>query len=131
MVYTIEKKPYGIRLCFNGMMDEETAKNFVNDFNKVLDTIAGSISIMIDLINGSPMPGKSQILVNELYQKVIQKGLIRSANIVPSSMMKLQMVRLAKEHGTYDKARYINFSDNPGWEKIALDWLENGIDPDK
>ncbi len=131
MVYAIEKKPYGIMLSFDGMMNEEIAKKFAVDFMKVLDSFDGSISILINLINGKPMPAESQGAVNNCYKAVVQKGLIRSVNIVPTSLMKLQMIRRAKEFGTYDKARYIDSSSSPNWEQIALDWIEKGIDPDK
>ena len=131
MIYTIEKKAFGIMLSFEGMMDEETAKKFAEDFMKILDSFVGSISLLINLINGKPMPAESQAAVNDCYKAVIQRGLIRSANIVPSPLMKLQMIRRAKEFGTYDKARYIDSSANPNWEQIALEWIEKGIDPDK
>ena len=131
MVYTIEKKPFGLMLSFDGMMDEGIAKKFAEDFMKIFDSFDCSISLLINLIKGKPMPAESQAAVNDCYKAVIKKGLIRSANIVPSSLMKLQMIRRAKEFGTYDKARYIDSSSNSNWEQIALDWIEKGIDPDK
>ena len=131
MIYTIERKPYGLRLAFDGMMGVEIAKNFAGEFMRIYAGIDGSICILIDLTKGKPMPPESQALVNDCYKAVLQKGLIRSANIIPSSLMKIQMVRLAKEHGTYDKARYIDSTVNPDWERIALDWIEKGIDPDQ
>jgi hypothetical protein len=130
MIYTVERKDYGIKLSFDGLLDEENAKLFINDFNKIIDSINGSVSILIDLRKGMPMPGKSQELVNEGYTKILQKGLTRSANIVSSSLMKMQMIRLAKEHGTYEKARYIDSTNNPDCENEALNWIEKGIDPD-
>lgn len=131
MFYNIEKKPYGIKLTFDGLLDEENARKFASDFEETIDSFSGNIGILIDLTKGMPMPGNSQLIVNELYNKILKKGLTRSANIVTSTLMKMQMVRLAKEHGTYDKARYIDASANPGWEKTATDWIENSIDPDK
>ena len=131
MVYTIEKKPYGIKLSFDGMMDEEIAKNFAKEFMQVLNSIKGEIGILIDLSKGKPMPPAAQAAVNDCYKAVVQKGLTRSANIVSSAIMKTQMTRRAKEFGTYNKARYIESTTKANAEQIALDWIEKGIDPDQ
>ena len=130
MIYKIEEAPYGIRVTFDGMMDEEVAKEFAKEFLRVLAGIDGNISILIDLRRGKPISVKSQEALNECYNAVVKKGLIRSANIVSSALMKMQMMRRAKELGTYDKVRYIDSSENENCEQIALDWLERGIDPD-
>ena len=131
MIYTIEKKPYGLRVAFDGMMDVETAKKFATEFMQILAGIDRSIGLLIDLNRAKPMPPESQAPVDECYKAVVRKGLTRAASIVPSAIMKMQMVRLSKEHGTYDKARYIDSTANSNWESIALNWIENGIDPDQ
>ena len=130
MVYMIEKNSYGLKISFDGMMDEEIARRFAAEFMQSLNSIEGEISLMIDLSKGSPMPQAAQEAVNDCYKAVIQKGLIRSANIVSSTLMKMQMTRRAREFGTYNKARYIDTSAN-NYEQVALDWIEKGIDPDK
>lgn len=131
MIYQIQKTPYGIRVGFDGMMDEQVAKEFAKEFLQVLTGVDGSMSILIDLRKGKPISAESQAILNECYYAVVRKGLIRSANIVSSPLMKMQMMRRAKELGTYDKVRYIDSSDNDGCERVALDWLERGVDPDK
>ncbi len=130
MIYTIEKKPYGLRVAFDGMMDAETAKKFAREFMQILAGIDRRLGILIDLTRARPMPPESQAPVNECYKAAIKKGVTRSASVVPSPLMKMQMVRLSKEHGTYDKERYIDSTANPNWESIALDWIERGIDPE-
>lgn len=131
MIYKIERARYGIRVTFDGMMEEDTAKEFAKEFMRLLAGINGSIGILIDLRKGMPISAGSQAALNECYREVVKKGLIRSANIVSSTVMKMQMMRRAKELGTYDKARYIDSSGNDRCEQVALDWIEKGIDPDK
>ncbi len=128
MLYLIERTPYGIRVAFDGMMSEEIAKQFRSEFLQLLDSTPGEISILIDLRKGHPISVESQAIVNDCYHAVIRRGLTRSANLVASAMMKMQMVRRAKELGTFDKVRYIDASAD--CERLALDWLEKGIDPD-
>lgn len=131
MIYRIDKAPYGIRVTFDGMMNEDASKEFTKEFLQVLAGINGTVGIMIDLRNGKPISPESQNALNDCYYAVMRKGLTRSANIVSSGLMKMQMVRRAKELGTYDKARYIDSTSNSNFEQIALDWIERGIDPDK
>ncbi len=131
MIYSIKKEPFGLRVTFDGMMNEESSKSFSKEFLDILTTINGNVSILIDLRKGKPISPEAQAIVNDCYYAVIKKGLVRSANIVSSSIMKMQMIRRAKELGTYDKARYIDASLNENCEQIALDWIEKGIDPDK
>ncbi len=131
MIYKIEQAPYGIRVTFDGMMDEDIAKEFAKEFLRVLAGVDGEMSILIDLRKGKPISGKSQEALNECYNAVVRKGLIRSANIVSSPVMKMQMMRRAKELGTYEKVRYVDSSGDDNCEQIALNWLERGIDPDK
>ena len=131
MIYKIDKTPFGIRVTFDGMMNEEISKDFTKEFLQVLGGINGSVGILIDLRNGKPISPESQNALNDCYYAVMRKGLTRSANIVSSGLMKMQMMRRAKEMGTYDRARYIDSTADKNCERIALDWIERGIDPDK
>ncbi len=131
MIYHVDREPYGLRVTFDATMDERTASQFRDDFLQVLETVSGPISILIDLRRGGPISPRAQEYVATCYHAVDAKGLIRSANIVSSALMKLQMVRRAKELGTYEKVRYIDPSTQVDFEKVALEWLEKGIDPDR
>jgi hypothetical protein len=132
MSYSIEKKEYGIRITFEGMLDSENANKYVAEFLQVLNTMVDEFGIIMDLTKAKPMPEESQVIVDEAYKAVLQKkGMNRAASIVSSTIMKIQMVRMAKEHGIYDKARYIDATTNVNYEKAAIDWVERGIDPDQ
>jgi hypothetical protein len=50
--------------------------------------------------------------------------------ILENAVITLQFRRLAKETGIYNWERYIDASKHKDWEKIGLDWVERGIDPD-
>ena len=131
MFYSIEKKEYGIRIAFEGMLDEENARKYVAEFLPVLNSMVGEFGIIMDLTKAKPMPEASQVIVNEAYKAVLQKkGMNRSASIVSSPTMKMQMVRLAKERGVYDTTRYIDIETSADYEKAAVDWVAGGIDPD-
>ena len=60
-----------------------------------------------------------------------EHGMSKSVVILDSGIAVLQLKRTAKESGIYDHERYLTPEDNPNWEKQAMDWLLNDIDPDK
>ncbi|MGB9500437.1 MAG: hypothetical protein ACKVE4_12015 [Dissulfuribacterales bacterium] len=43
----------------------------------------------------------------------------------------MQFQCIGKETGIYEWERYIDVSSSPDWERIAVDWISKGIDPDK
>ena len=55
----------------------------------------------------------------------------RSVVILDSQVAKMQLKRTAKESGIYVWERYLTSENNPDWEKQGMDWILNGIDPDK
>jgi hypothetical protein len=54
----------------------------------------------------------------------------RNAVILASAIATLQARRIAKETGIDRWARYIDASSRNDWEKIAVDWLTRGVEPD-
>ncbi|MDP1830957.1 MAG: hypothetical protein Q8K67_02775 [Geothrix sp.] len=58
-------------------------------------------------------------------------GMQRSAVILESMLVTLQFKNIAKKTGIYAWERYISATANPAWEQAALDWIVNGLDPDK
>ncbi|OEU57610.1 MAG: hypothetical protein BA871_10695 [Desulfuromonadales bacterium C00003096] len=60
-----------------------------------------------------------------------EKGMVRSVVILDNVITKMQFRRIGKETGIYEWERYIDASSVADWEKIGIDWLSKGIDPDK
>jgi len=55
----------------------------------------------------------------------------KSVVILANTVTKMQFKRIGKETGIYQWERYIDEVSNPNWEKAGVDWIQNGIDPDK
>jgi hypothetical protein len=60
-----------------------------------------------------------------------EAGVERSAVVLDNPIMRIQIMRLAKSTGAYGWERYFDASSDPLWEKKALGWIKNGVDPDK
>jgi hypothetical protein len=54
----------------------------------------------------------------------------RSCVILESQVVAMQFKRIAKSSGIYNHERYLAADTTPDWEKKALGWIVNGIDPD-
>ncbi len=56
-------------------------------------------------------------------------GLLRSAVVVSDRFLLLKIKQLAFGTAVYEWERYLDGSE-PRWERLALDWIERGLDPD-
>lgn len=59
------------------------------------------------------------------------KGIQRNVVIVDCANIKIHFLRIAKQTGIYHWEKYVEASSNPDWEKVAFNWINQGIDPDK
>lgn len=69
-------------------------------------------------------------LVKSAMEFVLAHGLQRSAVIVDDPVIAMHTKRLSWETGVYRWERYLDASEEPDWERVALDWIDHAIDPD-
>lgn len=67
--------------------------------------------------------------VTELMEYIVSHGLKRSVVLVPNRRTVLRIMQMSFDSGVYEWERYIELS-RPDCEKLALDWILKGIDPD-
>ncbi|GAB1429901.1 hypothetical protein MASR2M18_07340 [Ignavibacteria bacterium] len=130
-MYKIEKTGYGFKLTFADFINAEEMKKWVEDSKKALLTTSSGFHIFVDMRTLKPLPADAQQYMQEGQKLYKQKGMTRSAVILASSVTKMQFKRIAQETGIYQWERYIDASSVPAWEKVGVDWLKSGIDPDK
>jgi len=130
-MYNIEKNNYGFKLTFGGHINEEEMKKWVDDSRKSLASAPSSFGVLIDMRTLKPLNPEAQKHMQEGQKLYKGKGMVRSAVIVSSAVTKMQFQRIAKETGIYEWERYIDASSVGNWEKVAIDWIANGKDPDK
>jgi hypothetical protein len=59
-----------------------------------------------------------------------KNGVQRSVVVVDNAVARVQIMRLAKETGTYAWERYLDASKDAKWEQKAVAWIVHGTDPD-
>lgn len=130
-MYKIEKKDYGYRLTFGDFIQENEMSKWLDESRVALQTAPKSFGVFVDMRTLKPLPANAQKVMEEgqkLYKAI---GMSRSVVILANVITKNQFKRIAQETGIYQWERYIDEASNPNWEKVGVDWIKNGIDPDK
>jgi hypothetical protein len=130
-MFKIEKQEYGYKLTFGGFIEAPEMKQWAEESRKKLVEAPRTFGVFVDMRTLSPLPVDSQEHMQEGQKLYRKKGMTRSVVIVDSAITKVQFRRIAKETGIYEWERYINASAVADWEKVGLDWISEGIDPDK
>jgi hypothetical protein len=130
-MYKIEKKDYGYKLTFGGFIQPDEMKTWVDESKKALATAPAKFGIFVDMRELKPLSKDAQEHMQEGQKLYKAKGMARSVVILANAITKMQFQRIGKETGIYEWERYIDISSSPDWERIAVDWISKGIDPDK
>jgi hypothetical protein len=97
----------------------------------LLPRLGKQFYVFVDMRSMSLLPLESQAILGQVQQTYREQGLRRVAMIVDDIVTKNQMQRVSKAHGVYAYERHFSAQETPDWEKQALAWLSEGLDPDK
>ncbi len=127
-MYKIEIKDYGFKVTFSDFLHKEDVQGYKDELGKTLDALPEKFGILVDMRTMKPLAPESQETLTS-SQKLVSDRLTRSATIVDSAIINMQFKRLSKKSGVIDSKRFIDASKVPDWEKKAVDWIKNGVDP--
>jgi hypothetical protein len=130
-MYKIEKKEYGFRLTFGGVISANEMFKWVNESQTTLSDAPNKFGIFVDMRDLKPLTPDAAGVMQEGQKLYKDKGMERSVVILSNSMVTMQFKRIAKDSGIYKWERYIDASAIPGWETAGEEWIRNGIDPDR
>jgi len=128
--YKIEKKTSGYLIKFNGDLDFQTAEKWYAESRKILVTDEReSFGVIIDWRDFGVIKPEAEKLMKEAQQYWRDHGMNRIAVITNDPVKKLNLARIAKKSGIYDKERYIDINENKNWKVAAKEWVVNGVEP--
>ncbi len=130
-MYSIEKTDYGYHLTFSGQILEFEMAEWVEESKKILEEQKGSFSVFVDMRRLLPIPTESQVYMQKGQRLYKQKGMERSVVILENPTLTRQFKRIARQTGILMWERYIDASLAGDWEKVALDWILKGIEPEQ
>lgn len=123
------KTPYGYKSVFTGNFTPDEAHAWFDDVKRA---VAGNRSFgqLIDVRGQTANSAETNAIIEDAMKYVKGQGMQRSAVVMSSAVMAMQIKRLAKETGMYAWERYIDASAHPDWERVATAWITDGVDPD-
>jgi hypothetical protein len=127
-MYSIEKTTYGYKLTFAGFIKQDEMARWGAEV-RALAAPTGPFSIFIEMRDLKPLPVESQEEMQKGQVLFKQRGLARAVVVVAGPTIAMQFKRIAKETGIDAWERYVDVT-RPNFEKLALGWVEKGIDPD-
>jgi hypothetical protein len=125
-----EKTAYGYTSAISGTLTPPEAAAWFEEVKRAVGSTHHAFHQLIDLRGQKPNPPQSQAIVEQAMGWVREQGMVRSAVVLSDTIMRMQIMRLAKEVGMYAYERYFDASKNPNWQKEAMAWIEQGVDPD-
>lgn len=128
-MYLIEKTEYGFHLTFGGKILESEMSAWVEESRQLLAEQRGKFSVFIDMRTLEPIASESQVKMQKGQRLYKQMGMERSVVILESATLARQFQRIARQTGILAWERYIDASVVKDWEKVALDWIENAVEP--
>jgi len=130
-MYHIEKTTWGFKLTFGETIDAKEMTQWVKDSEHALAGQIGKFGVFVDMRTLKPLASDVQNIMESGQKLYKMKGMQRSVVILNSALTTMQFKRIAKETGIYEWERYLGADKITNWEKVGLDWIIKGIDPDK
>ena len=128
-MHRIEETSYGYRLTFEGFLKRDEAGELLANMKSTVRPRNGGFAVLLDMRHSRAFPAEAQELIKEALAVCKDAGLERNAVVLNSAIATLQAKRLARETGIEKRVRYIDASAEPEWEKVALGWLADAVDP--
>ena len=130
-MYKIEKHRVGYFLTFSDYLSVPDAHNWFHKSKSILEHDNPSeFGVIVDMRTLQLIPREARRILIKGQKYFQNKGLVRSAVILKDSVTKYQFIKIAQESGIWEGERYIDASIIPNWNSAALQWVEDGIDPD-
>ncbi len=129
VMYSIEKKPYGLKLTFGGAPDRDEVAKWVLEMKNALEHLDEGFSVFVDMRSLIPLDKECQELLGEGQVASRNKGMLRSVVILSSPVITMQFKAIAGQTGIFAGERYIDSSSEPDWENKGLMWLLHSQEP--
>lgn len=125
-----EATSYGVRITVSDPQSSEDLSRFTAQLRNGIGS-RQTFGLLVDLrLQVTRRPKEEAAVIVDAMKTARSLGLTRSAVVASNAKTTFAIRQLAFSTGVYEWERYFDASTNSEWEKAALDWIENGTDPD-
>jgi len=129
-MYKLEKQTFGLKLTISGEFDDKEICQLAKQIASMEGSAEEPFSIFVDTREMITLDQSTLSALIECQKAVLRAGLKRSVVVLNSPVLKNQVIQVAMKSGISDRERYICATSNHKWEKDAMDWILNGVEPD-
>ncbi len=132
-MFKVELADYGIKLTVQGHISIDESNAWGEEYIKKLAEVVArkqSFGHFVDLRGFKPGGPENQETTKKIMKAFKDAGGERSAVVLDNVVAVMQIRRLAKESGINDWERYIDPETYPDFEKRAIAWIVDGVDPE-
>jgi hypothetical protein len=128
-MYGITATSFGYEIAFGGVLDADAVQAWLDELRSLVRHGSDPFGVLVDMRTLEPLCHRSRTLLLDGQRHCRAAGMRRSAVVVNSAVRALQFRRMGMESGIIEGERYIDAAVHPNWRRIALDWLESGVEP--
>ena len=110
------------KLTFSDFMRREEMHEWVEASRKELQSAPKKFVVQVDMRGLKPLPSDAQEEMQVGQKLYKSSGMMRSAVLVDTAIVKMQFERIAKETGIYEWERYFS-AEEPEFEASMERWL--------
>ncbi len=129
-MYEISETKYGLRIVMQGFLGKDELKTMSREAGRVVKKMKKDFGVLHDMRGMLTLPAEAREIMKLNMESAKQAGMGRSAQILDDAIITLQFKRLAREVEISDTMRQIDAGNVPDCERVAMDWIVKGIDPD-
>lgn len=128
-MYEIKQRNKNVlEITFSGFIKAEEMQKWLTDSREVLKKTPKEFGVIINMTQLKTLPAESKSIMEEGQKLYKQKGMVRSAVILSSTIITAQFKKIAKDTGIDKWERYFD-QTSPSWQIKSLNWVEKGIEP--
>ncbi len=129
-MYKLEEQKYGLKITFSGDLVESEINRLAAELKSLLGSINKPFSILVDAREMMALDQSVLHLLSECQKTAIDAGRQSAAIVINSPVLKSQGQRITLDSGSTAAVRFICSVKHEDWEKVALDWMLSGVEPD-
>lgn len=105
-------------------------KQWLEDSEVFLKTAPTEFGVFVDMRKLKLISQGVKDIFEKGQRHYKEMGMARSVVIVENPTLAIQFKRIALQSDIYDWERYIDATSVDDWQKLAEEWISEGIDPD-